>query len=397
MQKIYIAGLSLWLLTLVISAVLGFFSKETESPQIDRGVFSYKTVLSRLWESDKTKLIEQGTGRMMDPQRNNITTSEAQSYAMLRAVWMDDKITFDSSWQWTKDNLQHENDKLFSWLFGQRSDGTYGIMEEQGGLNSATDADTDIALALLFAEKRWLNPVYGYDAKAILNDVWKNAVGQANGEFYLASNDREWLKSSDDILLNPSYCSPYAYRIFAQVNPENNWQALIDSCYKILSNENLLSRDWVVLNRNTGQLESAPEGLSSNYGYDAMRIPWRLALDWYWFAEPRVKSVLQKYTPLLRDWEELKRVYPIYTPNGEPVSEEENLAFYGGNLGYFAVMEKESGEEIVKEKIMQNYSPDTQTWNREMGYYEANWGWFGLALYSGNLQNLYQDPLAGDF
>ena len=42
---------------------------------------------------------------------------------MLRAVWMGDKQTFDQSWTWTKDNLQHKTtDHLFSWLFGKQAE-----------------------------------------------------------------------------------------------------------------------------------------------------------------------------------------------------------------------------------------------------------------------------------
>jgi endo-1,4-beta-D-glucanase Y len=79
--------------------------------------------------------------------------SEAQSYGMLQAYMMDDKRTFRNIWVWTKQNLQREEDKLFSWDFDLKgSFWTYpakkAIIKD---VNSATDADEDIALALLLA------------------------------------------------------------------------------------------------------------------------------------------------------------------------------------------------------------------------------------------------------
>src|SRR5262249_23649272 len=73
------------------------------------------------------------SGGVVDRSRQDVTTSEGESYAMLRAVWMNDQQTFDTSWQWVKDNLKRPNDRLSSWLFGQHADGSYGVLTEQGG------------------------------------------------------------------------------------------------------------------------------------------------------------------------------------------------------------------------------------------------------------------------
>src|SRR3989338_1134893 len=108
-------------------------------------VFSPSSMLQSLWRDYKDEYIEPQSGRTLDTERNNITTSEAQSYTMLRAVWMDDRETFDKSWSFTKNNLQHDEDALFSWLYGERSDGSFGILTDRGGQNAASDADTDIA------------------------------------------------------------------------------------------------------------------------------------------------------------------------------------------------------------------------------------------------------------
>src|SRR4051794_15125467 len=69
--------------------------------------------LSALWSFYKYRYIRDG--RVISPDEGGITTSEGQSYAMLRAVWSGDRETFDSVWQWTRKHLQIRGDKLFAW------------------------------------------------------------------------------------------------------------------------------------------------------------------------------------------------------------------------------------------------------------------------------------------
>ena len=52
-----------------------------------------KKVLDLLWTNYKTQYIDRESGRAIDEQNNGITTSEGQSYNMLRAVIIDRKST----------------------------------------------------------------------------------------------------------------------------------------------------------------------------------------------------------------------------------------------------------------------------------------------------------------
>jgi endoglucanase len=134
-------------------------------------IFSNQAMLKSLWEGYKDEYIEEGTFRTLDKQRDNITTSEGQSYTMLRAVWKDNK--------------------LFAWLFGEREDGSYGVLNNIGGQNAAIDGDTDIAMALLFAYARWNDSRYLLEADSIINAIWDESVVIINGKPYITSNDIE--------------------------------------------------------------------------------------------------------------------------------------------------------------------------------------------------------------
>lgn len=360
-------------------------------------VYSRNAMLSELWNSYKSSYIEQNTSRTLDKQQANITTSEGQSYTMMRAVWMDDKATFDQSWQWTKDNLQRD-DKLMSWKFGLLPDGTYGIQTSVGGENTASDGDVDIALALLMAYMRWNNSDYLYDSKPIIGNIWEKEVVLVNGKPVLASNDIE-RNNQESIIVNPSYLAPYAYKIFAKVDPAHDWQALADNSYSVIANSmdsNLdkgssvgLPPDWIRMNRTTGEISATGQGnLTTNYSYDALRTSWRLALDWAWYKDERARTTLEKFSFLQNEWQQKQRLQAGYSHDGETTENYETPAMYGGSIGYFSVIKPESAKAIYDNKLKVLYDPNEQRWKYPQSYYDDNWAWFGMSLVEGTLPNL---------
>lgn len=361
-------------------------------------VFSQKELLSTLWQNYKIDNLENGTGRTLDKSQNNITTSEGQSYTLLRAVWMDDQATFDSSYKWANDALKHQNDHLFSWKFGQRSNKSYGVLTDQGGQNSASDADSDIALALLFAHEKWNNQYYLDEAKAIIRDMWKNEVVTIQGKPILAADDVE-RQSQSRIIVNPSYFSPYSYRLFALVDPAHNWQGVVDSSYDILARSASMKLDkgqsanivpdWIQINRQNAEISAVGNGsLTTNYSYDALRTPWRIALDWKWYQEPRAKTFLDSMSFFRDQWQASKAVSTTYSHDGTTDQMNETPAMYGGLIGYFMTSDEADAKEVYQQKLQILFNPDTNAWKKPLGYYDDNWAWFGIALYNDNLPNL---------
>lgn len=389
---------------LLLAASLGIFGIVTyENSLVSQSelVFAPRTMLAGLWHSYKAHFVND-EGRTIDPHRDFITTSEGQSYTLLRAVWMDDKATFDRAWQWTRENLQRPDDHLFAWLFGERPDGTFGIREDVGGMNTASDADTDIALALVFAYSRWGDASYLNAGRDIVRDIWDLEVVMAGGEPILAANNLEGA-SPGMILVNPSYFAPYAYRIFSKLDPERPWEALIDSSYRIIEesasaaldtrSSATLPPDWVFVDRTTGAVNPANiSNLASNYGYEAARLPWRLALDWQWNKDPRARETLAMFDFLRAQWESGRRLYAIYSHDGRVLGDYEAPVMYGGSLGYFIVAAPEAAKEIYEYKLEALYSSQSFDWKQPLGYYDTNWAWFGLALYNETLENLSPFP-----
>ncbi len=384
-------GTILLLVAVVVFGLLWYKNRPDASIPL---VFSTRAMYEALWQDYKTNYVEKDTFRTINKQQENVTTSEGQSYTMLRAVEMDDQTTFDGAWQWSKDNLGRKEDKLLSWLFGKDTDGKYRVLKAQGGYNNASDADVDIALALVFAYHRWHRDQYLGDALAIMKDVWDYDVVKVNGTPYLTADNIERL-SSQKMIINPSYFAPYAYRVFAQVDTTpgtgRDWMKLVDSSYEVLNKVTTgkLPPDWIVIDKKTGQFSAPIVGnLTTNYGFDALRIPWRVAVDYEWNHEPRAKSYLDKLSFFTDEWTKKGKIGATYSPGGNVINNAEVPAMYGAVLGYFMVSDPTHAEEVYSKKLKSLYNPDTTSWKKPLSYYDDNWAWFGIGLYNNFIKPL---------
>lgn len=355
--------------------------------------FSTYTILTGSWERYKQEFINTD-GRVMDDTLDGITTSEGQSYAMLRAVWIDDKEMFDKVWQFTKDNLQHDDDNLFGWKWGSLGDDNYGFLPD-GGENSASDADSDIALALIFAGRRWGDQNYINEARDILEDLWEINTVEIDSQRYLLAGN--WANYEDEIVMNPSYFAPYAYKIFEEVDDSKDWASLVDTSYEILEKSSHarledkdgvgLPPDWVAMNKETKAL-SAPnlENLSTNYSYDAIRVPFRVALDLHWFNEEKAQRYFESSLSLLKeDYKTNRSLSAMYSHSGERLADYESPSMYAMSLGYFMNTDSELAREIYQQKVIELYSNGVNAFNEDLPYYEQNLLWFGVALYNDQL------------
>ena len=361
--------------------------------------------LTAAWINYSYRFI-QADGRVLDPANNDITTSEGQSYALLRAVWQNDRPKFDKSWEWTRGNLQKRpTDKLFAYKWGKAQDGSWKILDPA----VASDADSDIALALLFAAKRWNAPNYNSQALEILDSLWSKTVITVGGKPYLTAGD--WAPVQAKPSLNPSYLSPYAYRIFAKADTAHNWQGLVDTSYTVIrgcSEANLggftsakLPPNWCAIDPASGQFTLPVEypKMSLDYGYDAFRVYWRVALDYKWFGEKQALDYLTWSDTLRLKWKQAGKLVNTYDHAGKALSDQEALSNYAGPLADFLFTEPTLADSLVLQKYMPAYTASTNDrngttsgefvgWGSPQDYYNQNWVWFGLALYSGQLANL---------
>lgn len=369
-------------------------------------------LLTNTWEGYKEQFMTDG--RVVDPGADGTTTSEGQAYAMLRAVYLEDQQSFDQSWNWTQENLQVRDDELLAWQYGEQPDGSQGVLDE----STATDADTDAALALLFAAERFDDPAYEQDALQMLDDIWQEETVEVGSDltgYRQAVVAGDWARGDgtegfSQPIANPSYYSPYAYKIFAEADPSHPWDDLSDSSYEILADisespelggEAGLVPDWIALDPQTGEplptevSERSPDQLSGRFSFDASRVPWRIGLDYLWHKDSRALDTLENLDLPRREIENEGRLLAAYEPDGTPAADYEATSTYAGVLpGLLVGGDPALAHEVFADEIIGEYREGNDETGAHWGdepdnYYDQNMAWFATAVMDGSMGNLY--------
>jgi endoglucanase len=309
-------------------------------------------------------------------------------------VWSDDRVSFDRAWTWTQRHLI-DSDGLLQWLW---SDGE--VLDP----NSATDADVDTALALLLGGQRWNDPELIDQGRQMVRAIWQYEVTTVDGVPYITAGD--WATDGPVVALNPSYFSPYAYRIFSEVDPEHDWQAVIDSGYQVLFDASQatlhsgrsagLPPDWVGLERATGEIVALEldEQETTHYGYDAARVYWRVALDLQWFNDGRAESYLN-LAGFLRDEVARKgRVSAVYAHDGTIIQQPSSLVGTAGALAALLTLDPDAADALYTGQIIgtANRNDTGAYWGEPDNLYGQEWAWFATALYTNAVPNLWHTP-----
>lgn len=360
-------------------------------------------LLRQSWQSYRERFI-QGDGRVIDREDGDRTTSEAQAYALLRAVLIDDPATFDRVLEWSETNLQRrkldgtQRDRLWAWKWGKDEQGNWSLLDG----NFASDGDIDAVTALILGARRWNRSNYLELARAKLNDLWDLATlslepgtGSKSGgsptaaaagsiaRYLLPGPLDAFQPQPNQVYLNPSYFAPYAFRLFAQIDTNHNWQSLVDSSYQLLEQSDSISAiglpsDWVILDRTSGSLQPANAApLQSIYGFDAYRVWWRVALDSAWFNEPRARSYLQQHlVPLKNLWQSQRAIPAQLDRQGKAIVTYEATAQYAMLYTAFRLTDPGIADQIYQQKLLPAYQ--NGFWDNDSAYYAQNLSWFGL-------------------
>ncbi len=338
-------------------------------------------VLEESWKAYLGRFV-QADGRVIDHKAGEISTSEGQSYAMLRAVWIGDRATFDKAYTWGRDNLNSKirPDHLWAWKWGRDKDGQWRVLDKA----FATDADQDVALALILAYQRWNSDEYLRDARSILNDLWNSATREIAGKRYLLAGDS--LCKGDTCRLNPSYYAPYAYRIFARYDRAHDWTGLIDNSYFVLDAASALTQthlppDWIEIDARSGRL-TLPAGKDSAFSYDALRVYWRVAMDWELFQDERAQAYLRRTLPALTDRWRQGTIPAVIAADGKALAQYESLEMIAAVMPAVAAVDSAAGRALAQH-LESKYAGGI--WGDKDSYYLQNWAWFGTALYDGFL------------
>ncbi|HEV7215170.1 MAG TPA: glycosyl hydrolase family 8, partial [Chloroflexota bacterium] len=253
--------------------------------------------------------------RVQSPDYGSDTVSEGIGYGMLMAVALDDQATFNGLWAYARSHFDEYG--LMNWRIG--ADGT--VVSP----NSATDADEDMAFALVLADTRWGG--YAADARALIGNIMAHEV---EADTWILKPTDIWGGSD---ITNPSYYATGYYRAFREYTGDARWDGVINAAYGVIATVNAVNAganttgllpDWT-----TAQgLPTNKPGQGYDYSYNATRIPWRLAQDAVWHCDARASAQLNKMSAFF------KRIGPGnildgYKLDGTAIGQYHNAAFVG--------------------------------------------------------------------
>jgi hypothetical protein len=208
-------------------------------------------------------------GRVVRHDEGGDTVSEGQAYAMLLAAATGDRRRFAAVWRWTQRNLQRDDGLLsWHWVAG-------GVADPQ----SATDGDLDAARALLLAAQRFDRPAYRRAALRIGRGILAHETATVGGRLVLVAGP--WAGARR--VVDPSYFSPRAFAALRRASGDRRWDRLARSSRAITSSleahRSGLPPDWAVATPSGASPIGTPAdpGAQARYGFDAVRLPARMA------------------------------------------------------------------------------------------------------------------------
>src|SRR4051794_8323972 len=209
-------------------------------------------------------------GRVVRRDQGGDTVSEGQAYAMLAAVAIGDRKRFDRAWTWSHSHLRRR-DGLMSWHWQG------GRVADPG---PAADADLDMARALVLGGRRFDRPAYQRAGARMARAILAQEIVTVRGRPVLVAGP--WARHAP-YAVDPSYLSPAAFAILRRATGDRRFDALAASSRHLLSQLTSAGRslppDWAAVDRSGAARSSGPPGGggSPGYGFDAVRVPVRLA------------------------------------------------------------------------------------------------------------------------
>jgi endo-1,4-beta-D-glucanase Y len=184
------------------------------------------------------------------------------------------------------------------------------------GAGSASDADEDMAWALIMASAQWQSGAYLDSGKRMINAMYTHNIG--NDGMLLPGDG--WGATDRTF---PDYFSPAYMRVYATLTNNTNWSGAI------------INKNYEILAAVSGTYGLVPDSTTRTYvhmgayGYDACRTPWRIAMDWCFNGEPRAKAYLDKVGAFFNSQLPVSNIVDGYSLTGSKTVAYQSMAFIG--------------------------------------------------------------------
>ena len=315
------------------------------------------------------------------------TVSEGIGYGMLIAVYMNDQNLFDELWKYEQQWLSQYG--LMDWYI--KGDGSMRL-----GQGAASDADEDMAFALLMADRQWggsgtLGDSYLNVAKNQIQKIWDHEVHEGK----LLKPGDSWMLQDPWTLVNVSYFAPSYYRAFATATGNMGWNDVISTSYDTmnasLNDQNKNTSNGLVPAWSTSKGEptgAAFDNAPTNYQSDSCRTPFRIGIDYCINGETRAQTYVAKTSQFFGAIG-ASAIVDGYELDGSPKAQNssgQSAAFIGPiAVGAMSATTYSSLLEQSYTLLNQGYAPSAPK-NLLVGgeYYDGSWTVLSLLMLSGN-------------
>ncbi len=340
-----------------------------------------------LWEKYAGRFIS-ADGRVVDPMRGDITTSEGQSYALFFALVSNDQARFDLLLKWTQSNLAAGDlsAHLPGWMWGKAPDGQWKLLDK----GPAADSDCWIAYSLIEAGRLWKNQSYTHLGQAMIGRIAETEVEDIPGfgEMLLPGPSLNFIHGQT-YTLNPSYVPHFLIARFAAVDPAGPWAAIAANIPKLLkqSARGGYAMDWATYTAGAGFKPAAgpaPEDPSKPappaFGsYDAIRVYLWVGLE---SPEGPVRGQLLAAVPsMANDLADHGAPPEKVSDEGKPILEDGPVGFSAAVLPYLrALPQRSKSAAQQKRRIDAQFDPATGLYGKVPTYYDQNLILFALGF-----------------
>lgn len=292
------------------------------------------------WKKNYVESVSENVDRVVDLENGSVTVSEGMGYGLLFSVAANDEEEFKKLWNYTEKYLDENG--LMNWKISSN-----GSIE---GFGAATDADEDIAYALMLAAKKWNSKSYYNSAVNMIAAIRKYEISK---NYVLMPGDK-W---GDNIKINPSYIAPAYYIEFGKLSTENEnyWSKVLEVNLAIMSkasnNRTGFLPDWI---NEDGSIEEKENIL----GYEAIRVPLRLLQFYKKTNNSTAKEILKRENTFISNVGEDKLVAG-YNLKGEPLVSYINTAYLST---YSAISTIDEGSSFNKDMLRSLQQADDKSY-----------------------------------
>jgi endoglucanase len=302
------------------------------------------------WQTFKKHFISD-EGRVIDlGSKQQISTSEGQSYALFFALVANDQATFDRVLNWTEVHLA-EGDlstRLPAWQWGVDKDNNGQILDS----NPAADSDLWTAYSLSQAALLWDERRYAVLAAVLAQRIMREETAYIDGiGLSLLPGPSGFEFNNRRFKLNPSYSPLFIYQQFSELYPHSPWQQLLQGSAELLlkTSQQGVSPDWVMYDTNSGfYFDKKTSDLGS---YNAIRV-------YLWAAmmaknAPYRKQLIEQFLPFINTVNELGYV-PLnsYAQSGKVDSKKGPAGFNAALLPLLMTQGENETQMAIQQQLM---------------------------------------------